>query len=307
MGFLTAFQETAYPGRVAALPGSPGFSLATAITLGWASQLAYEVRDEAKARRILGRWGWTGLTVLRGHFYGQIPIFTTFGYVARAGDAAVIAFAGTEPDNLLNWAHDLDIRPSANGITSGFSAAYAAVRQDVHPALPPAGPIYLAGHSLGGAIAVTAAYDLATDPSGAWLPRIAGVYTMGMPRAGTALFADAYDALLGDRTYRLVLGEDLVTRVPPAASPFDFRHVGHALACPHGGRFGGVPEPGDPAADLSLLAEVRTALAGATGPTAPELPAFPAANPVIAKLIEAQPRAIRDHFADRYLAALGAL
>jgi len=55
------------------------------------------------------------------------------------------------------------------------------------------------------------------------------VYGFGTPRVGGTKFADAYNAALGNATYRLVHGRDLVTRVP--MSFLKYRHVGRVLAC----------------------------------------------------------------------------
>jgi triacylglycerol lipase len=64
---------------------------------------------------------------------------------------------------------------------------------------------------------------------------IAGIYTIGMPRAADADYAKVYGPLLGARTYRLVHGEDLVPTVPPTTR--DFCHVGRYLPCQRQGKF----------------------------------------------------------------------
>ena len=55
------------------------------------------------------------------------------------------------------------------------------------------------------------------------------VYAFGMPRIGTPDFAAKYNGKLGDRTYRLVHGDDIVPTVPP--TKFGFCHVGRSVIC----------------------------------------------------------------------------
>ena len=56
------------------------------------------------------------------------------------------------------------------------------------------------------------------------------VYTFGAPRAGSAGFARDYiKSGLGERTFRIVHGLDIVPSLPPSA--LGFRHAGHALIC----------------------------------------------------------------------------
>src|SRR5258708_4320788 len=90
---------------------------------------------------------------------------------------------------------------------------------------PPDGQLIFTGHSLGGALAVLAAARAAAARRA-----ISAVYTFGMPRTGNAAFADDYNRRLGDRTYRLVYGSDIVPTVPPSADPkLPYRHVGRYL------------------------------------------------------------------------------
>ncbi len=310
MGWLTAMREDAYPAAVPTPLRSGAFDLATANTMAWAAQLAYEVSDEDKLGRVLARWGWNQGRRFNGRFPSHLPLASTKGFAAMAGDDLVIAFAGTEPTNLLNWITDFSIHETADGITDGFLHGFEAVQTAVEARIVGmTGGVFLAGHSLGGAICVAAAKCLIERgvlPS----ERLLGVYTIGMPRPGNADYAEAYDAggvngVLGQRTFRLVYGNDIVPKVPPSSPPFGFRHVGMALTCPSGGVFGGLPIRQDPKSDLGLVDELVRGLE--TGPQqVPARPAFPAAYPLVADIIEALPQPIRDHLPDGYLRALGA-
>ena len=106
--------------------------------------------------------------------------------------AIVLAFRGTA--DLSNWMTDfkgikvpLTGYPTCDGckIHDGFNEAYNVIRPNVLSAVQnlqtiyKRAPIYVTGHSLGGALAVLAALDL--DQMG---NNIAGVYTYGQPRVG---------------------------------------------------------------------------------------------------------------------------
>src|SRR5439155_580478 len=106
----------------------------------------------------------------------------TCACLARNDRFAVLAFRGTTQDyrNILT---DMDIRfyrdKSGARISDGFSKAYALVQDDIAAAvgaLAVSLPLYITGHSLGGALAVIASTRI--QPS----DRIAACYTYGCPR-----------------------------------------------------------------------------------------------------------------------------
>lgn len=97
------------------------------------------------------------------------------------------------------------------GVQQGALLLYNAMRDDLAAKLAPLvsaqKPVYLAGHDLGGVLAVLAAADLAVNHPE--LP-VAGVYTFGAPPAGSLTFAlSVYNGLtaqggtLGSVTYHL--------------------------------------------------------------------------------------------------------
>ena len=81
-------------------------------------------------------------------------------------------------------------------------------------------PLYITGHSLGGAQAPLAAETLFRQSTG----RIAGVYTFGEPRVFDSHGARSYNRLLGDRTVRIANEGDLVPHVPVPDLIFRYWH-----------------------------------------------------------------------------------
>jgi predicted lipase len=77
-------------------------------------------------------------------------------------------------------------------------------------------PIIIAGHSLGGALAVLAASRFSEKIRN----NISTVYTFGQPAAGLDSFANNYP--LDEKTFRITAGVDIVTFMPPGF----YRHVG---------------------------------------------------------------------------------
>ncbi|KAF6262015.1 hypothetical protein COO60DRAFT_1699568 [Scenedesmus sp. NREL 46B-D3] len=72
--------------------------------------------------------------------------------------------------------------------------------------------IYLTGHSMGGAVATLAAYDLLKKYKGELDPlRQVSVYTFGAPRVGNHMFARQYEAAVPD-TWHVINDQDTVPR-----------------------------------------------------------------------------------------------
>ncbi len=191
---------------------------------------------------------WSSLAYASGPASQNIRTFLTApetntrALVTEQDDGSiVIAFRGTA--NIRNWLTDADcvratlIESAEFGtckVHAGFLAAYesiispltahlresAALRRSMIDGNT-ATPIYVTGHSLGGALALLAALELARQGF-----NIAQVYTFGQPRVGNAAFKRLYEKSLGDRTYRLVYEEDIVPRVPLLPAWLDpYRHA----------------------------------------------------------------------------------
>ncbi|WP_319469969.1 hypothetical protein [uncultured Pseudodesulfovibrio sp.] len=121
----------------------------------------------------------------------------------------VIVFRGTEPTSMADLKADLTAKlTGAEGggrIHTGFKDAYEKVAEDLKKDIKEAGdlPVYITGHSLGGALALVATRYIGSDSVGA-------TYTFGGPRVGDAGFFKG----IKTPVYRVVNAADGVARIP---------------------------------------------------------------------------------------------
>ena len=173
-------------------------------------------------KKLLSSSGFTLLDV--------INISETQGFVCRRNVTneppyLVLAFRGTEK-KISDWLTDARCVPTVEGkakVHSGFLEAFTKKRasngttvkkavEDIL-ALPEANdpdgeplPLFITGHSLGGALALLATKLVAPNVNGA-------CYTFGAPRIGNY----EYFRFLKTPVYRIVNSSDIVPRVPPGA------------------------------------------------------------------------------------------
>lgn len=191
--------------------------------------------------------------VLTGLYHGRefrltwlnAPETNTQGFAFATPDYVVIAFRGTEfprpttvlksPSEIRDIVDDIqtDIqRLPPTKITHGspvfefpvhpgFAAALQSIWAQVQDVIAHAvnKPIWLTGHSLGGAIASLLAYHIPE--------RVAGLYTFGSPCVGNSEFVKAFNTKkhLPEKTYRYVHGNDAIANGLPLLG-VDYLHVG---------------------------------------------------------------------------------
>jgi triacylglycerol lipase len=292
------FNPTAFKGFTA----KTDFDLGNARAMMWMSQLAYETHRPEKIEKVRKLWEFDRVTPFVDAAIGP-QAFDTRGIIAEGNGVVILAFAGTDPAVWQNLASDfLQFVPSKNDTWSGFQTAADGARARVQDAMDKSRalgrPLFVAGHSLGAAIAVLAAeqaFDGAVEP--------AAIYVFGMPRTGGKTFRDRYNGKLGLKTYRLIHGLDVVARIPN--SGIGFHHVGRMLSCAHDQKFNrnaslSGTDSNDPKFDKgiaqTLSVGVESLLTGnflspvGPGPFGP--------------LFQFLPKPIRDHLQDRYLNAL---
>jgi hypothetical protein len=304
MSFLVELPREAYPEHALdAFTVASAFALENARALMWMSQLAYETANESKVDDILGAWHLNKRELIDNPPQTHLPLRTACAVVAGGHGATIIAFAGTDPLKINDWVTDFNTLPSSDDIHTGFQTAVDAVWPRIAAAVAnrpqTEQALFVTGHSLGGALAVVAAAralrDLQVQPT--------AIYTYGSPRPGGTQFAAAYTPVLGDSTFRLVDGTDLVATVPPSFA--GFRHVGRSIPCPSGGRFdeqtpilpSGQDEPEFfDSLFTSVRAELQVLMAGQLfAPVGPGL---------LGQFIGVLPRQIRDHVPANYFKAL---
>lgn len=150
----------------------------------------------------------------------------TQGFVACRRDKtgtgmAVICFRGTK--QIKDWMTNLKIKPAPiknpqtgtiiGNIHMGFHEAYMSVHDDIANRLKGYEdlPLFITGHSLGGALAVVATWYQSSQ-------RLAACYTFGAPRVGDQGLIDRFKTPI----YRIVNGPDPVPFMPPSGFTIDF-------------------------------------------------------------------------------------
>lgn len=155
-------------------------------------------------------------------------------YVGESDSAVVVAFRGSENpgtiDGLKDWlltnASNFLVLPegrigtdfAAAGVGAkfhkGFMGALAEIWDALYAAVDAAQqrrerPLWVTGHSLGGALALLAAWRFQQQ-----FLAVQGVYTFGAPMVGNAAAAEAYQREFPGRIFRYVDALDLVPTLP---------------------------------------------------------------------------------------------
>jgi triacylglycerol lipase len=125
----------------------------------------------------------------------------------------ILSFRGTEATSVKDIKSDARAKATQSAskgrIHSGFKMAYEKVDQEIQKALNKQKyaemPLFITGHSLGGALATIAAKRLSHSAG------IAACYTYGSPRVGD----EDWIAEFKTPVYRLVNAADCVTMLPP--------------------------------------------------------------------------------------------
>jgi triacylglycerol lipase len=202
--------------------GAQGYHPNNALWLAAAANLAYE--DEETIRSVVQKWGFDRFRFLQGSSHldsGGVPIpVDSQAYVCCGQEALLIAFRGTEVSKIKDWFTDLMAiavpAPSGVGkIHKGFAAGLGAVWPQLQQALAEQYygqvPIWITGHSLGGALATLAAAQIRFNAN---LP-VQGLYTFGQPRVGDRIFTKFLRLAMPGRVIRFINNKDIVPQVPP--------------------------------------------------------------------------------------------
>ena len=207
------------------------YSDRTALLMAQLSMLAYERFENGPSfQDILRHKLEIGGLTLEGVF----DVEGTQGFVCSTERLAAVVFRGTT--DAEDWGANLNARrvviknhPKRVRAHAGFLGAYQKVEESILQILKGIDdadclpekrrPIYLTGHSLGGALAVVASAALPME-DGITGDQIAAVYTYGAPRVGGGDFRE----IIKVPHYRVFNPWDLVPAIPPVWA--SFQHTG---------------------------------------------------------------------------------
>lgn len=169
-------------------------------------------------------------------------ITTVFGLVGKntATKTAFVAIRGTQTQT--EWLQNLDVDttgyrpvPDFGDVHMGWMGLYETMRANLAANLPAAcagcDQLIVTGHSLGAALAVLAAPDIAKNVSVVPEPKLT---TFGGPRPGLHDFVVPFNLLI-DSCFRVVNLFDIVPHLPLALPGLPYEHVGVQVAVNSGG------------------------------------------------------------------------
>ena len=157
--------------------------------------------------------------------YFDMRATDTQAFLFRKGQHIMLIFRGSQEvaDWKTNFSFKLrpfqgKINPNAElpggEVHQGFQGAWESVEKVVGYYLrqwwADDSQLWVAGHSLGGALAALAATSL--DYQGF---KVSGLYTFGQPRVGDWQFVREVNQRMGDRMFRYVNNNDVVPMIPP--------------------------------------------------------------------------------------------
>jgi triacylglycerol lipase len=197
-------------------PSVRTFNWSNAWWFAEASLAAY--LDEAQAQEIFGRVGF------------HLKQFSTpqgmQAYVVYNDQLITLVFRGTElragvQEGVRDWVNNLQfdlvaVRDLPGRVHTGFGLGALTLHKQMFPFVHGLQkklrrPVWLAGHSQGGALATISALRF---------PNVQGVFTYGAPRVGDSVFADSYQI----NHWRICNNNDPVVRLPLEA--LGYEHVG---------------------------------------------------------------------------------
>jgi len=214
------------------------------------TQTALLKADMSLVTELLASLGTTAAPLRAMTAGGTVAVYGLMGQ-NKATQTAFVAFRGTL--SLEEWLADFDAAaqpylplPNFGDVHVGFQAVYLTIRDSLRTGLPQACAgctrLLVAGHSLGGALAVLAAPDVLNMP-----PKLEPqLITFGGPRTGLSNFAAMFNVKI-ESCFRVVNFLDIVPAVPLPSPLLPYAHVGTLIPVDSGG-------PIDPATRHSLEA-----------------------------------------------------
>lgn len=171
------------------------------------------------------------LTKLGFRYFKAVKGYITSAYVMADDEKIIVVFRGS--DEIKDWFNNIDVDlvggPMGGKVHEGFARMLHFVWREVQLEIRQLKlaasqqnrslPLLLTGHSLGAALATLAtAYLREKDQP------VQGLYSFGSPRVGDRTFARHFNGDFGDKTFRIVNQNDMITRLPPRV--LSYSHVG---------------------------------------------------------------------------------
>jgi triacylglycerol lipase len=204
------------------------YSPKDALAFALACQLAYKVKEDSDfvENKLKYQWHFPDVTIINKILGKNID---TQGFMASNDNNILVAFCGSE--SFQDWWTNLTFVAETgpfpgSEVHKGFQDALVPtlvrIASDAQKYNPKAlKNIWIAGHSLGGALAVLLTAMLIADD----IP-VAGLYTYGAPRVGNNKFEETFNARFNP-AYRVVNQDDMVPHLPPEF--LGFSHTGQRV------------------------------------------------------------------------------
>lgn len=157
------------------------------------------------------------------------PKAEVFGFIAESKDTIVVAFRGTRTFNDNESDQDLfqvpyPFVPKTGKTHRGFTCIYQSMRDTLIQqikTLSKSKKLFIAGHSLGGGLAVLAALDVTVNTKF----KHPFVYTYGSPRVGDPEFASRFNQIV-KKSIRIANVHDIIPTLPDQVYPPPFTKKG---------------------------------------------------------------------------------
>jgi triacylglycerol lipase len=200
-------------------PAAIAYSPLNAVGLAQAAALSYS--DQPLCSATADRWNFPRCQFIERNNIQAI--------IMGNDEVILLAFRGTDARCIKDWMTDLNaskVREGGGLVHRGFYLGLEAIWLDILMNLQNfrtrKQPLFVTGHSLGGALATLASARLKTFGYD-----VQGLYTFGSPRVGDRDFFERFSATFPNNAFRFVNNNDVVTRVAPRS--MGYKHVGQCL------------------------------------------------------------------------------
>lgn len=191
--------------------------------------MIHQSYERFEQRRLILPEGYHLRLIIKALAGVEEPEAEVFGFLAESEDQIVVVFRGTRTFKDNESDQDLYQVPfpfvkNAGKTHRGFTCIYQSARNEVFRALSQLSPrkkLFVAGHSLGGALAVLAAFDIAVNTSFKTLR----TYTYGSPRVADPVFAAHYNRTI-KKSFRIENIHDIIPTLPDRLYPPPFTKKG---------------------------------------------------------------------------------